>query len=280
MSLGATAGYPAEVEAWRAERLAGLTKDDGWLSLTGLHWLEPGNSSLGSAASNTVQLPASVPPEFGTVTLGTDGVRLKLAAGVEARIGGAARRQALLAPDISGQPTLVEHGSVQFFVIQRGDWIGLRIRDRENPALAEFKGLDYYPIAPDWRVTARFEVYDPPKQVPVPNVLGTVGEQPSPGAVVFEHGGETYRIDALSGGEEELFLVFGDRTNGHQTYGGGRFLYTPGADAEGRMTVDFNLSYNPPCAFTAFATCPLPPLQNKLKVAIEAGEKKYAGSDH
>ncbi len=280
MSLSADGAHQGEVEAWRAERLERLTRDDGWLSLTGLHWLQEGRSKLGSGADNEVRLPAAVPAFFATVELDAGELRLQLAEGVEATVDGKVERQSVLAPDSTGSPTVVEYSSVLFYAIQRGDRIGLRVKDRAHPALAYFQGLDYFPIDTSWRLTARFEAYDPPKSVPVPNVLGTVGEQLSPGAVVFEHGGKSYHLDALPGGDAELFLIFGDSTNGGETYGGGRFLYVPLADAEGRITVDFNLAYNPPCAFTPFATCPLPPLQNKLKVAIVAGEKKYAGSDH
>jgi len=280
MGLSADDAHQSEVEAWRAERLEGLTRDDGWLSLTGLHWLKEGRSKLGSGADNEVRLPAAVPAFFATVELSAGELRLQLAEGVAATFDGKARQQSILAPDSTGSPTVVEYGSVLFYAIERGERIGLRVKDRAHPALTDFQGLDYFPIDAAWRVLAGFEAYDPPKPVPVPNVLGAVGEQLSPGAVVFEHDGQTYRLDALSGGDDELFLIFGDSTNGEGTYGGGRFLYVPLADAEGRITVDFNLAYNPPCAFTPFATCPLPPLQNKLKVAIAAGEKKYAGSDH
>jgi uncharacterized protein (DUF1684 family) len=155
----------------------------------------------------------------------------------------------------------------------------VRVKDTRSPALAAFKDVETYPIRPAWRVTARFEPYEPPKPVAVPNILGQIENLPSPGAVVFERDGKTYRMDALSGGEDgSLFLIFGDETNHRDTYGGGRFLDTA-APRDGKVVVDFNEAYNPPCAFTAFATCPLPPKGNKLAIRVEAGEKKY-GEGH
>ncbi len=178
--------------------------------------------------------------------------------------------------DASGKPTLLELGSLNFHLIKRGDRLGVRIKDKQNPLRASFKGLDIYPIRPEWRIVARFEPYKD-KKIPIANILGLVEDNPSPGAVVFEWQGKTYRIDALKGSPEGgLFLLFGDKTNGKETYGAGRFLDTD-PPKDGKVVVDFNTAYNPPCAFTAFATCPLPPAQNKLAVAIEAGEKDFKG---
>jgi uncharacterized protein (DUF1684 family) len=157
--------------------------------------------------------------------------------------------------------------------------VGVRVKDRESDALKAFHGLDNYPIQPAWRIEARFEPYDPPKKVQVPNVLGQVADEPSPGAVVFDWQGKTYRLDALGDPKEGLSFIFADQTNGKETYGAGRFLDTEPVK-DGKVVVDFNKAYSPPCAFTAFATCPLPPAQNKLALRVEAGEKKYAGFAH
>ena len=157
----------------------------------------------------------------------------------------------------------------------------MRVKDPESEARKNFAGIEYYPIDPTWQVAAHFEKYDPPKKIPIPTILGTVSQEDSPGAVVFERDGAAYRLDAVAEeGESQLFLIVGDRTNGHETYGGGRFLYADPPRADGSLEVDFNRAYNPPCSFTAFATCPLPPVGNKLPIAIEAGEKKYAHSPH
>jgi hypothetical protein len=178
--------------------------------------------------------------------------------------------------DAGGKPAVLELGSLNFFVIKRGDRVGVRIRDKASPVLASFKGIDEYPIQPEWRIVARFEP-SKDKKIPIANIIGQVEDETSPGAVVFDWRGKTYRIDALEGGDDGgLFLIFGDQTNGKETYGAGRFLDTE-APKDGKVVVDFNTAYNPPCAFTAFATCPLPPAGNKLQLRVEAGEKKFAG---
>jgi uncharacterized protein (DUF1684 family) len=185
-----------------------------------------------------------------------------------------------LAADASGKPTVLELGTLSFFVIQRGDRIGVRIKDKASPVLASFHGLDFFPIQPEWRIDARFEPYDPPKKVPIPNVLGQVTMSDSPGAVEFERQGKTWRMDTLGSVKDGLSLIFADATSGHETYGAGRFLEL-GKLENGKVEVDFNTAYNPPCAYTAFATCPLPPEQNKLKtLAVTAGEKKFGEGHH
>jgi uncharacterized protein len=274
----ADTAYLQEIEALRKDRNEGLKQEDGWFALVGLFWLEPGENRFGSGPDNRVILPEGRSPAFaGTLIREGDAVKVRVAPGVTVTSGGKPVTEAAVTSDAQGKPTVLELGSLSFFVIQRGDKVGVRVKDSKSPALAAFHGLDFYPIQPDWKVDARFEPYNPPKTVPVPNVLGQVSEIPSPGAVVFDWQGKTYRIDALEGSPEGgLFLLFGDKTNGKETYGAGRFLDTD-PPKDGKVVVDFNTAYNPPCAFTAFATCPLPPAQNKLAVAIEAGEKNFKG---
>ncbi|HUM02108.1 MAG TPA: DUF1684 domain-containing protein, partial [Thermoanaerobaculia bacterium] len=183
-------------------------------------------------------------------------------------------------PDSSGEATRLSHGSLSFYLIKRGAKWGVRVRDSEAATLKNFKGVENFPVDPAWRISARFEKYQPAKKVEVPNVLEKPEKQDSPGAVVFTKDGKTYRLDALVGGPKgELFLVFGDQTNSKETYGGGRFLHTPPPSADGSVVVDFNRAINPPCAFTPYATCPLPPKGNGLALAVTAGEKTY-GSKH
>src|SRR3546814_481672 len=141
----------------------------------------------------------------------------------------------------------------------------------------QFAGLDYWPADPSWKIRGKFVSNPPGKTIPVADIIGSISDEPSPGAVEFERDGKTWRIDALDEGDGRLFLVFADRTNGHGSYGAGRFLYADAPDAAGNVVLDFNQAYNPPCAFTSFATCPLPPPDNRLDLAITAGEKKYAG---
>ncbi len=277
----AGASHAAEIAAWRSQRVAGLTRDTGWLTLAGLHRLSEGRQTLGSAPSSDIVLPASAPDRVGTLVLEDGEASLEILPGVvftsdqQPWTGGA------LASDAADEMTLLEIGPVNFFVIERGEERLLRVRDRDHPARARFTGIDYFPIDETWRFDARFEAYDPVRQIPIANIIGIVSDSPNWGAVVFEHGGRTYSIDALAEpGDEELFLIFADETSGHETYGAGRYLYVDGPDENGVIDLDFNRAYNPPCAFTPFATCPLPPRQNRLALRIEAGEKNYKEAEH
>jgi hypothetical protein len=247
----------------------------------GLYWLKPGENRFGSDPGNPVILPeGKAPGVAGTLNLDGEVVTLRVEPGLAITADGQEVRTGMVVfSEAEKKYVPLQLGSLTFFVIKRGDRFGVRIKDRESATLAAFKGLDNYPIQPQWRVVARFEPYKE-KKIPIANIVGQVQDTPSPGTVVFERGGKTYRLDAIEGSPEGgLFLIFGDTTNGKQTYGAGRYLDTD-PPQDGKVVVDFNTAYNPPCAFTAFATCPLPPPQNKLPVAIEAGEKKFAGGPH
>jgi uncharacterized protein len=276
---GVSADYRQEIEAWRKEREAGLREEDSWFSLVGLFWLREGENRFGSGVENTVILPEGKAPEVaGLLIREGEKVKVRVSPGAAVTTGGEPVTEMDLRKDVEGDPTVLELGSLSFFAIQRGERIGVRVKDAKSEALASFHGLHDFPIDPAWRVEARFEPYEPPKPVSVPNVLGDVSEIPSPGAVVFERDGKTWRLDALPGSPEgEMFLIFGDATNGRETYGAGRFLVT-GPVQDGKVVVDFNKAYNPPCAYSAYATCPLPPKQNEIALAVTAGEKKYG--DH
>jgi len=274
---GISPAHRQEIEKFRAERLEGLKSPTGWLTLVGLFWLDEGENRLGSDPRGKVVFPAGKSPALAaTLIRHGDQLTLKAEAGSGITVEGKPVTEMALQADATGKATVLELGPLSFFVIRRGDRLGLRVRDRESPALKEFAGLENFPIRPDWRTEARFEASVPPKKIPIANIVGIVEDQPSPGAVVFTHGGQTYRLDALANSDGTLFLVFGDQTNGHETYGAGRFLDTA-APKDGKVVVDFNQAYTPPCAFTRFATCPLPPAQNKLKTRVEAGEKNYRG---
>jgi uncharacterized protein (DUF1684 family) len=271
------AAHRAEIEAWRAERDKELRDEDGWLTLAGLFWLEEGASTFGSASDNTVVFPAGqAPARLGTFHREGEKVTLEVTPGLGLKADGkeVTVPRLELAPDASGKPTLLSIGSLTFHVIRRPGKIGIRLKDKESAVLAGFTGVDSFAIDPSWRIEARFEPYDPPKKIKVPNIIGTDFDETSPGALVFERDGATYRLEPTGEPGDELFLVFGDATNGHQTYGGGRFLYVP-APKDGKAVVDFNKAYNPPCVFTPYATCPLPPRQNKLALRIEAGDKMW-----
>jgi uncharacterized protein (DUF1684 family) len=271
------AAHRADVEKWRANRIAHLTAEDGWLTLVGLSWLKEGDNSVGADPSNQIVLsPAKAPPLLGRIRVAGGKAHLDVAPGVDVTHDGKKVRSLDLASDETGEPTVLRHGTLSFYLIRRGEKLGVRVKDSANPARKSFRGIVSYPVSSGWRVAARFEPYPAGRTIPIPNVLGNVTREPSPGALVFSIGGREHRLDAVEEqGEDDLFLIFGDGTNGTTTYGAGRFLYAPRAGADGWTVVDFNKAYNPPCAFTPFATCPLPPPQNRLPIPIEAGEKSY-----
>jgi uncharacterized protein (DUF1684 family) len=259
--------HVAVVEAWRQQRYAALRREMGWLTLAGLDWLRPGVNRVGTGPGVDIVLPDG-PADAGTIILTHAG----------AVADGAIARGATipLETDKDGrEPTLLELGRLRMCLIQRGDRVGLRTWDTASVQRTTFTGIDHYPVDPTWRLRARLE---PAREftIAVPDVLGDVQDEVSPGTVVFEVDGDEQRLDALEGGPNgELWLVFGDATNGVTTYGGGRFLYTSAPEADGALWIDFNRAYNPPCVFSPYATCPLPPRQNRLAVAVEAGERTY-----
>jgi hypothetical protein len=270
--------YVAAIEKWRAERVADLKRPDGWLASAGLFWLSPGENRFGAARTCALVFPAGkTPAEAGSFVLDHGQVTLRVRRGVPITAGGRPVATLALAADVdSGGPTKLALGPLRFYVIRRGARVGVRLRDEDRPERTRFAGVDCYPIDAGWRVRARFEPYSPPREIPITNVLGDVSREKSPGALVFERGGRTYRLDAIPESDSDsLFVIFGDPTNGRETYGAGRFIDAPAPDSTGTVDLDFNKAYNPPCAFTPYATCPLPPAQNRLALAVTAGEKNY-----
>lgn len=270
----ADAEHREAVEAWRNERYARLRGEMGWLTLAGIGWLRPGVNRIGSADDTDVVLPGG-PPLAGTV---------RLEAGTATADGaflheGEPVRGLVLTSDADGEPTMLELGSLRLCVIDRGGRRAIRTWDTDAPARREFAGIDHWSVDPVWRIVARLEA-PPGRTIEVPDVFGVMTRQPSPGDVAFEVGARTHRLQALPGGDDgELWLIFGDATNGDETYGGGRYLYTDAPDADGAVVVDFNRAYNPPCVFTHYATCSLPWPANRLAIRIEAGEKAWAAAD-
>jgi uncharacterized protein (DUF1684 family) len=268
-----------EVEAWRRERMSRLTGPEGWLSLVGLTWLKPGPNSLGSAAGNDVVLPQPAAARAGTLVLNGSSVTATLdpAAGVTIDGHPASSSVVLRDDGDAAGPSILRTGTLAFYVVRRGSRTGIRVKDSASAVRRTFRGIEHYPVDPAWRFTARFEPYSPPRQIAIPTILGTTDMMPSPGALVFMAGGQEYRLDPVleEPGAKEFFVIFRDATSGHGTYGAGRFLYTKPPGPDGTTLLDFNKAYNPPCAFTPYATCPLPPPQNRLPIAIEAGEKNY-----
>jgi len=269
--------HAAGIEAWRQRRVERLTAPDGWLSVVGLFWLEDGENAVGSAPGSRVALPARAPARVGTIRLESGRAEFRPAPGAAVTVDGKpAVGEVALKSDADGGPTVVAAGGVSFYPISRQGRLAIRVKDPESEARRAFRGLAYFPVDPSWRIEARVEENTAAKPISVPNVLGTDTSERSPGTLVFERGGATYRLTpVLEEGESDWFVIFGDATNGRDTYGAGRFLYVAPAK-DGRTVIDFNKAYNPPCVFTDYATCPLPPPQNRLPIRVEAGEKEYA----
>ncbi len=277
-SADGASAYRQQIESWRQHRVERLTAPTGWLSLIGLEWLKDGANKLGSAKDNTIE-HSRRPAQLGTITLDHGKATIVLAADSGATIDGQKKSAGPLLDDTNEKATVVAAGTVMFYVVQRGDRWALRIKDSESPTRKQFVGIDNFDIDPGWRVEAKWEAYDPPREIEEPNILGEIDKVIVPGAAVFEHGGKTFRVEPVieTPGDTELFLVFADRTSGKETYGAARFVYTE-PPKDGKVVLDFNKAYNPPCAFTPYATCPLPTQQNRLDTRVTAGEKKYRGS--
>jgi uncharacterized protein (DUF1684 family) len=266
-------GYVSSIEQWRREREARLKADNGWLTVAGLFWLSDGVNSAGSAASSVVKLPRG-PAHIGDFIFHAGQTTFQPDAGAGVAIGGKPATATLLRPDVEkGGPDEITCGEFTLFVIRRGDRYGVRLKDRNSEFRRDFTGLHWYPVKESYRVTARFVTYDQPHSIPIPNILGQTENEPSPGYAEFTIGRRQYRLEPVQEGKE-LFFIFRDQTSGKETYGAGRFLYAEMPN-DGAVVLDFNKAYNPPCAFTPYATCPLPPRQNRLAVRMEAGELKY-----
>ncbi len=278
VACSAHLSHADDVLAWRAGRLASLRSADSWLTLVGLYWLQEGENSFGSDPSHALVLPGShVPPTVGRFLLADSVVTFIAAPGLEVMSAGTQVGRLVLLNDSGGEPTVLSLGTLTFYIIERAGAIAVRVKDSASEALARFDGLDYFPVDEKWRVMARFvEHPGGGMQVAIPTFQGPTQIMASPGSLEFELAGQTYSLDAFAAaGDDELFIIFGDGTNGRETYGGGRFIYVPRADENGMVDLDFNRAYSPPCVFTPFATCPLPPPQNRLTAKIEAGEKNY-----
>lgn len=266
--------YAKEIEQWHQERWKELNNESGWLTLIGLFWLKEGENKFGSEADNDIILPKEkVAGHAGTFSL-HDGIVRMDATQDGTSVDGKPVKSLDLMSDADNHPTIIRLGSVSFQIIKRGDKFGLRVKDSQSPDRVNFKGTEFYPTDLKWRLDAQFEPYNPPKPMPITNVLGMESAEASPGAVKFEVNGKEYRLDAITEKDEpRLFMIIADMTSGKDTYPAGRYLYVDPPDASGHLIIDFNKAYSPPCAFTKFATCPLPPRQNRLPFAVEAGER-------
>jgi hypothetical protein len=269
--------YVKEINEWDAKRVTRLKADDGWLNLVGRFWLKQGESTFGTSKDNDIVVESSkLPAHIGSFFFADTVVTFKAKEGVEVLLDGKPVNEIVLVDDQKKDITVLQIGSIKFNLIIRDTLYGIRFRDLNSDLVKNFKGVERFPIDESWKITAKFEAYNPVKEIDVPNVLGQISKEKCPGAVVFKRDGKMHRIDAVDEGGDRLFLIIADQTSGEETYGGGRFMYVNKPDSTGTILLDFNKAYNPPCVFTKYATCPLPPLQNYLKLKIEAGEKVYA----
>jgi uncharacterized protein (DUF1684 family) len=264
MSAETAASYTDTVRAWQKHRDVGLRSENGWLTLVGLFWLKPGDNTIGSAPASDFVLPKTAPAKVGTLHWANDKVTLTEPSGTQ---------KSLSFDD--NKPDVVKAGSVSFFVIKRGDRMGIRAKDSASPTLKNFEGMSYFPI----NTAMRFEAKLIPdvQKIPILNVLGQTEMEESPGWVEFTYQGHAYRLrpiyeDTANG--KTLYFLFKDLSNKTQTYPAGRMLNVP-LPVNGVVDLDFNRAYNPPCTFTPYATCPLPPKENHLSFAVNAGELRY-----
>jgi uncharacterized protein (DUF1684 family) len=278
------AAWRQELDAWRAQREHELSAPDGWLTLVGLEWLKPGVNSFGAADDNQIKIRAQAPPHIGLLTVSGSTVQLLSPSGgfpADLQIDGKPPREGVLSADDAQPSTLTWHG-LTLVVLPRGGRYALRVKDADSPTRTEFRGLHWYAPDPTYRVTARWIPYKPPQIEKIATIIGTTLNMTAPGAAEFLLKGKIYLLEpVIEGGEKDkLFFILRDTTSQTTTYQAARFLHTGlpsnGLTQPGTLTLDFNELYNPPCAYTPYATCPLPPEKNRLAVAIEAGEQRYS----
>lgn len=265
LGLAATqAAYQQKIAQWRGEREAKLKADDGWLTVVGLHWLHEGANTVGSDPKADAPLPASLPARVGTIALSKGKAHFKPSPGIQLK-------EMDLKTDVTPQYDRLSLGRVKFFVIEREDRFAVRVKDNDSEARRKFTGLRWFPVDATWNIKARF--IPSPHQVTFDTEVGVKEKDDSPGYVTFQRAGREYKLEPVKE-DDDLWFVFRDQTSGKTTYGASRFLYTP-FPKDGFVEMDFNKAENPPCVFTDYATCPLPTPQNRLALAVTAGEQMY-----
>ena len=270
-------GFMADYEAWHAKRIERLQSDNGWLTLVGLHWMSEGDNAFGSDPSLPVPLPAGkAPARAGTFTVAGTTVRIHADAPGLTKGGKPVVDDTVTIVESEGDSDTYEIGGLRFLVIRREGRFAIRVKDPESPIRKAFKGIETFPASEAWRVVADFAPYEKPRDVRIPTVLGRDATMQAPGLVKFTLAGKSLTLEPVVEDPSDplLFFIFKDETSGKETYPAGRFLYAA-MPKDGKVVLDFNRAYNPPCAFTRYATCPLPPKKNWLPIRIEAGEKKF-----
>jgi len=266
--------YTKSINEWHTSRVERL-KESIWLRLAGLYWLEEGENTFGSDKSNSTIFPENTPAHIGKFILENGEVKVVINNDVDVMCDSAKVTELKLISDVSENKNDLTLGSYTWFLVERGGKFGIRLYDDNNPALAEFTDIETYPADSTWRIEADYIPYDPPKLITIPSIIGYADTDSCKGRLQFEKDGQVYSLDPVSSSEYGFFIVFADETSGKETYGAGRFLSASAPDENNKVIIDFNKSYNPPCAFSKYATCPLPPKDNYLKLAVTAGEKNF-----
>lgn len=269
--------YQQEIDAWHQKRENNLKSETGWLTVSGLFWLDEGENTFGSAKDNKIVFPEGKAAEkMGSFTLLNDEVRLTILPSIEVKRNDTIFSTGIIFNSaIAEQSVILSYKDLRWFIIKRGNKYGVRLRDLASDARRNFTHIERYPVNENWKITTTYIAPSSKKTIPIHDVIGNTTETEFGGTLQFEIGGKSYTLDATLEGEDDLFIVFADYTNGIKTYGAGRFIYAK-KPMEGNVVIlDFNKAYNPPCAFTDYATCPLPPDQNKLPFEVMAGELKY-----
>lgn len=263
------------IKKWQAQRVQAITAPDGWMSLAGLYWLKEGITAFGSDPLNKLVFPEKAPKEIGQFILENGMVTMIIEAAVPVKLGKESPKNITLVPDLAGNPTTLTLGSLSWYLIQRENRFGIRLKDAHNPKIQTFTGIPHFPISEKWQISAQLKPAADQKTITLRNVIDMDVTMQLEGYLHFEIAGKSYELEAMDGGAESYFIIFADETTGVETYGAGRYLYVPRANAEGQTVIDFNKAHNPPCAFTDFATCPLPSAKNRLELEVLAGEKDY-----
>jgi len=268
------AEYVESIREWQKRRLENLKSENGWLNLVGLYWLNDGENPFGSSEANNIVFPENAPEFIGSYSVFQNDITVSIYPDVDVYINDSLQKEYSVLSDADNNTTKFKCGSFRWYIIKRGDKYGIRLRDLESPLVDKIKEIPSFPIDPKWRIKARFEKFETPVEIAIPNVLGETEYEKCYGKLKFDVEGESYSLMPLGDGvNENFFVIFGDGTSAEETYGAGRFLSVEKPDKNGITYIDFNKATNPPCAFTEFATCPLPPKENFLPVRILAGEK-------
>ena len=263
--------YGNSVLKWRQEVDTNLRRENGWLALAGLFWLRKGINSIGSDPESDIILPQRAPARLGTFEFDGNNVTLNVEASLPVEVNGVATQSALLDADQEDVPSFITFHDMRMVVLRRSKGVGIRVWDNTREVRRTFPPRQWYPVKEKLRVPATYTRYATPKIVKMPDILGAILDEPMQGFVSFELNGKKHELMVEELPDRRLFIQFMDLTNNHQTYPSGRYHYTD-AHENGKVFIDFNKAYSPPCAFTEFATCTFPPQENRLDLAIEAGE--------